>query len=148
MKIRIRFSELGQDLMEYAIIFPILFLILVGIFDLGRVVYYYSALTNAAREGARWGVVHPADNPNISAIISNYAVGLDLGCPNSNPPPAPEPAVTVTLLDQDAVPGNDHIQVTVCSQFKPVTPVIGFFLGLGSTDVINLHGQSTMRIES
>ena len=31
----------GQDLVEYAIIFPILFVMLMGIFDLGRVMYYY-----------------------------------------------------------------------------------------------------------
>jgi Flp pilus assembly protein TadG len=42
----------GQNLLEFALHFLILFLILMGIFDLGRIVFYYSTMTNAAREGA------------------------------------------------------------------------------------------------
>ena len=80
--------EFGQDLVEFAIIIPLLFLILVGIFDLGRVVIYYSVLHNSAREGARVGIVHPVDVNNVNDAVCFYAIGIDLGCPN--------PSVTVT----------------------------------------------------
>jgi len=133
------FFERGQDLIEYAIIFPILFMVLVGIFDLGRVVYYYSALTNVAREGARWAVINPTDTANIKGIVCYYAVGLDLGCPN--------PPVTVTPLDQDSNGRDDHIRVNVSYDFKPVTPLMGSFLGLGSSDTLSLHGPAIMRLE-
>lgn len=74
--------ESGQDLIEYAITLPIFFFIVLGIFDLGRVIYYYSAMQNAAREGARYGVVHPRDdaqvvNNQIIAMVKNRSLGLD-----------------------------------------------------------------------
>jgi hypothetical protein len=43
----------GQGLVEFALIIPIFLLVLVGIFDAGRLVYTNSALSQAAREGAR-----------------------------------------------------------------------------------------------
>jgi hypothetical protein len=146
MKIKRR--EYGQDLIEYAIIFPLLFLILVGIFDLGRVVYYYSSLTNAAREGARWGIIHPDDTSNISAIICNYSVGLDLGCPN--------PPLTIDWIDRDGnslAMNSDNlskvrdIRIKVTYQFKPVTPLIASLLNLGQGDTLTLNGQARMRVE-
>ncbi len=42
----------GQSLVEFAILLPVFLLIVVVIFDLGRAVYYYSVIFNAAREGA------------------------------------------------------------------------------------------------
>jgi hypothetical protein len=43
----------GQGLVEMALILPVFLLILIGIFDVGRAVYTNSALSQAAREGAR-----------------------------------------------------------------------------------------------
>lgn len=144
MKINCRVFEFGQDLIEYAIIFPILVLILFGIFDLGRVVYFYSALTNSAREGARKAVVDPTNTTGITAIINHYAIGLNLGCPDATPP---EQAVVVNIQDQDSNGRDDHVLVQVCYQFQPVTPMVGNLLGLGSGNSIFLHGKATMRIE-
>ena len=39
-------------MVEFAITLPILALLVFAIFDLGRVVYFYSSMQNAAREGA------------------------------------------------------------------------------------------------
>ena len=43
----------GQALVEFALVIPVFLLALVGIFDVGRMVYTNSALSQAAREGAR-----------------------------------------------------------------------------------------------
>jgi Flp pilus assembly protein TadG len=43
----------GQALVEFALIIPIFLLVVVGLFDAGRLVYTNSALSQAAREGAR-----------------------------------------------------------------------------------------------
>ena len=145
MRIRIKDFELGQDLMEFAIIFPILFMILVGIFDLGRVVYFYSALTNAAREGARKAVVDPSNTTYINNTVNHYAIGLNLGCPDSTP--TPEPSVIVNIIDQDLNGRDDHVTVRLCYQFRPVSLIIGGLLGLAQGDSIILHGQASMRIE-
>ena len=51
--------ERGQSLVETAIIFPLLLLLLAAVVDFGRAFDAYIVLTNAAREGARWGSVKP-----------------------------------------------------------------------------------------
>jgi hypothetical protein len=48
----------GQSLVEFALIFPIFVLLLVGFFDLGHVVWANDSLATAAREAARFAVVH------------------------------------------------------------------------------------------
>ena len=53
-----RRNERGQSLVEFALILPILVLLLVGMFDLGHVVWTNDALSNAAREAARYAIVH------------------------------------------------------------------------------------------
>ncbi len=56
---RQRRRERGQSLVETAIVFPILLLLLAAVVDFGRAFDAYIVLTNAAREGARWGAVNP-----------------------------------------------------------------------------------------
>ncbi len=149
MKIRNQLSEFGQSLVEFALIFPVLILILLFVFDLGRMVYFNSVLTNVSREGVRHGIIYAAQNPAeseaqvenaISATICGYAINLDLGCPN--------PSMNVNLIDDD---GNnsryEKIQVQVSYKFSPLTPLIGLFLELDVNNQITINNQSTMRIE-
>ena len=51
-----RSSRQGQTLVEFALLIPVFLLIVVVVFDLGRAVYYYSTISNAAREATRFGV--------------------------------------------------------------------------------------------
>lgn len=53
-----RHATRGQAMVEFALVFPILILLLVGIFDLGRVVWANNAISTASREAARLAVVH------------------------------------------------------------------------------------------
>src|SRR3990170_6618281 len=48
----------GQALVEFALIIPVFILLMVSIFDLGHVVWANNALSNSAREGARFAIVH------------------------------------------------------------------------------------------
>lgn len=142
MKIFNRFkSELGQDLLEFALTLPILIMLLLMIFDLGRVVYYYSALTNTAREGARTAILYGSDNGDIQAAVCNLAVGIDIGCPN--------PPISVETLDLELDGNNyaDHVRVGVSYSFQPVTPLVKLFMDLGESDSIQLNSQATMRLE-
>jgi len=76
----------GQALVEFAFVAPMFFLLLFAIIDFGRYVYYVQILNNAAREGARYAIVHgskglphtgPGPNdPTITAVVRNYAVGV------------------------------------------------------------------------
>ena len=48
----------GQAMVEFALVAPLFFLLLFSIIEFGRAVYYIQMLNNAAREGARYAIVH------------------------------------------------------------------------------------------
>ena len=54
-------AERGQSLVEFALIIPIVLLIMVGLFDLGRVVFINNSLSDGARDGARHAATRPRD---------------------------------------------------------------------------------------
>ena len=51
----------GQSLVEFALVGVVLFMLLLGIIDGGRLLFTYSVVSNAAQEGARYGVIRPRD---------------------------------------------------------------------------------------
>ena len=123
----------GQSMVEMALLLPVLLLLTVVTLDLGRGVYYYTVIYNAAREGARYAIVHqeqnntvPVDITGIETAIKSKAIGLDL-----SKLVIPQPQII-----------TDKIQVEVSYTFEPVTP-----LGLFKIEDINLHTRSTMLIE-
>ena len=133
----------GQEIVEFAVTSTIFLLIVIFIFDVGRVVYYYSVLQNSAREGARYGIIHPGETAKMEAIAIDRAIGLD---------PA-DLDVSACRFNQDPVvmacrSDGKAIRVTVEYDFTPITPLAGAFLGLATeADFITLSGQATMRIE-
>ena len=67
----------GQGLVEFALVFPILMILLIAVFDLGRLVFAYNDITNAARSGARVAIVDQTANVAQTATI-NQATSLGL----------------------------------------------------------------------
>lgn len=53
----------GQALAEFAIVFPIVVLVLLGIIVLGLWVFYQQQITNVAREAARYAAIHSSTSP-------------------------------------------------------------------------------------
>jgi len=51
----------GQSMVEFAVLAPVFFMLLLGTIDLGRAVYIYNSISDAAREGARAAI--PFDSP-------------------------------------------------------------------------------------
>ncbi len=128
--------ERGQELVEFALTLLPLFMLVIGILDLGRAAYAYAVLHNAAREGCRYGVINPDNTDEIKNIVVNRALGLNL---------VPDD-VTVELRDlYSNVPGDDTVQVSATYDFPIVTPFIGAFFG-GSNQV-TLATQAAMRLE-
>ncbi len=119
-------GENGQAMVELALVIPLLMLILMGIFDLGRGIYVYNVLSSAAREGARYGIIHPADTTGIKNAAITTAVGVDLN-PNQ-----------ITVSCSSCTKG-DLITVAVSNTFNPITL---FF------SPISMMGRSSMMIES
>jgi hypothetical protein len=67
---RLRRRSRGQALLEFALVFPIFFLLLMFVIVLGLYVFYNQQLENAAREGARYAAVHSttAQCPTVSRL--------------------------------------------------------------------------------
>ena len=67
----------GQSLVEFAVVLPIFLLILAGILDFGLGLYSQMTVINAAREGARLGVVEPGNVSDIDDRVQAMTAGLD-----------------------------------------------------------------------
>ena len=68
-------SEKGAAAVEFALLLPVLMMILFGIVEFGIALYQQSVLTNASREGARLGIVQstpPITTGQINAAIDTY----------------------------------------------------------------------------
>lgn len=72
---RFRRSDAGQALVEFALVMPIVLLMLVGIIEFGRAWNVQQVMTDAAREGARHGVLA---NPAITqaSVVGNINAAL------------------------------------------------------------------------
>jgi len=120
--------EDGQELVEYALVFPLLFLLLFGLLEVGLIAFSYNAITNGAREGARYGIIYPDDAAGIEAAARSLTTGLDSA------------AIQVTSSRE-----GDWIRVEVTYPVTLITSaVIGAF-GVGPT--LELHAVSKMPIE-
>ena len=49
----------GQSFIEFALVLPIFLLLIMGLFDIGRAIFYYAILNTAVREGTRFAIVQP-----------------------------------------------------------------------------------------
>jgi hypothetical protein len=54
-KAKKRIRSKGQSLLEFGMAFPLLMMLVIGVMEMGRLIYIYSAVTTASREGARYG---------------------------------------------------------------------------------------------
>lgn len=92
----------GQALVEFALVVPWFFLMLFGIIEAGRFIFYYETLNNATREGARYAIVNGANT---------------LGCPSGPPAPGTSACDTsganvVARVRQSAIGLPSEIAVT------------------------------------
>lgn len=65
----------GNVLIEFALMLPVLFLLLVGMLDLGRYSLQKSAMLQGAQAGAQYGIVAYTESSNINSTASG-ATGL------------------------------------------------------------------------
>lgn len=71
-------NEDGGSLVEFALITPLLFLILFGIIEFGVLLYDKAIITNASREGARAGIVFDKEFRNDDTSVNTAAVELEV----------------------------------------------------------------------
>ena len=144
MKHKRHFS--GQSLLEFALIFPLVALLIIGFFDLGRAVFYYSSLSNAVREASRDGIVAnlttEADFKDyLTDQVETYGFGLNM----------------LDMIVIDAKPVNidtdkfiEEVEVTATYCFVPVTPMITSIISAtcsNGTPGFDLQAVSVMQME-
>jgi hypothetical protein len=79
-------SQRSQALIEFSLVSPVLLLLLFGIVDLGRGIFYYDTLNHAAREGARTAIRASNQLPTNADVLSTVQAQM-LGAPVSEPCP-------------------------------------------------------------
>lgn len=121
----------GQAVLELALILPILLVLFLGIIDFGRGIYLYNTVSNAAREGARVGIVNQSAAA-AAARAAEEGTGLALS-------PAPVAClsgvsgVCVSFPSRVDTTSPTHSTtdavVSVWYRYTPITPIIGNIIG-------------------
>ena len=135
-----RRDQRGSELIELAMVTPILLLILAGIFDFGMLFRSWQAVTNAAREGARVAVLPGYGNEDIEDRVDAYidAAGLT-------------GAYTVNVANQTIATGAGTVSVravtVTLTQNLTFLGGIGAFFG-GSFGTVPVGATAVMRTET
>lgn len=149
-------NERGATLVEFAIIVPLLLLLLFGIIEFGRIITEFTTIRTAAREGARFattvettggvpnyrncsGIIAAANSKLVIGTIESISVEwTDLAPGHTHAP------CTDTVSNNpgpNAVVSGTKVQVTVTSSFDSVVPIMEIFL-----DGIALDTEQTREI--
>jgi Flp pilus assembly protein TadG len=152
-----RRGERGVNIVEFALVVPVFLAFVFGLTELGRAVWYYNTLSNAAREGARYGIVidqnlyrgsnngvapgtYTASSYSGTSTIAGRAGGMAGGLDLS------QLTVTVTLKSGDngglVIMSGAPITVTVNYSWQSWVPAI-----VGGNSSINLQASSSMLLE-
>jgi Flp pilus assembly protein TadG len=126
----------GQALVEFALVFPILMLLVFGIIDAGRLIFTYNTIANAARSGARVAIVNQSTS-GASTCDTTQPTAWPTGC-------AIAAGVGINVTTADVAVGYRNPSdtgacaspsigclavVTVTGRYQPLTPVIGQIIG-------------------
>ena len=133
--------EGGQALVEFSLAIVIFLVLMMAIVDLGRGIYMFNGVSEAAREIARVASVHPGTTfggPEITAVVNTQKKLI----PNLGNPTYSCVAIDGGPgLDQyGACPTGSQVTVTIIAPYSPVTPVMGL---LGTW---NMQSTSSQRI--
>lgn len=110
----------GAAVVEFALILPILLVLLVGTIDASLALYDKAVITNASREGARAGIVArspPLTDTQIKSVVERYLQGALVSLGSTS-------ALPSVQIQQGISDGDPTLQVTVLYTFQGV--------GLGS----------------
>ncbi|MDQ2673263.1 MAG: pilus assembly protein [Chloroflexota bacterium] len=129
----------GQAMVEFALVVPLFVLLLVGLFDVGRAVFAFHTVNNAAREAARLAIVdQTVAHIQDEAVLAASGLGLQVT------------DIDVSFEDNDGNPctvvGSDdvylcHAIVVVTYPYSASTPLIGNLIGQ-----IDLVGESSFPV--
>ncbi|TMF56674.1 MAG: pilus assembly protein [Chloroflexi bacterium] len=134
----------GQALLEFTMVIPVFFLLLVGIIDFGRIGLYFVASTDLARSGARYATNYNNgagfSNAEVVAYVKQQAQGLamaNLTQASCAPATPPKPITSATASCYKPSVGNAYIfidrgtpssvTVSIVYAFEATTPMVRTF---------------------
>ena len=137
----------GASAVEFAIILPMLVLLVFGIIELSFALYDKAMITNASREGARVGIVYrnPAiTNGEISSVVNNY-LGTYLITFGGKRSPSSDPVTGATVIvTRTGVSPGGELRVSVGYTYSFLV-LPQFIPGVGQG--INMAAETAMRME-
>jgi Flp pilus assembly protein TadG len=135
MKMRIK-GQKGTAAVEFAIILPLLILVLFGTVDFGLLLFNQQVITNASREGARAGIVSQTPrltHGEIKTVVENYC-STNLISFDGNTTPS-------IATNWSGTEFSDDLTVTVTFNYSFL-----FLSALGFDDP-TLNGTTLMKLE-
>lgn len=146
-------SERGASAVEFAIVLPVLVLLVFGIIEFSILLYDKAMVTNASREGGRVGIVFNVDgNGNYTPVDDNQIRNTVIGYLSNNLISLGNPAETVSIpppirtpnpLTGNLSPGGE---LTVSVSYTYTFLVIPNFI-VSIINPITLTAQTVMRFE-
>jgi len=122
----------GASALEFALIFPILIILIVGMIQFGIIFNQWLMIEHAAREGARWaGLRNEADFVRTRVIEAASAIGVEPG------------DITITPDDPVSAQPNTSITVRVEHDAPVITPMMEAIFGAH----VGMTAQATQRVE-
>lgn len=126
----------SQSLVELAVTFAVIMLLLSGMVELGITFFQFVTLRDAAQEGALYGATHPSDlveTESRARCVAGRIINNVFVCGGSTPDLA-SPDVAVSIIysggacegeNEDGVPNS--IKVVVAYEHKVFMPFFSFF---------------------
>ena len=138
-------DERGAALVEFALVLPLLLVLLLGMLEFGKAYNYWIDTTHLANQGARWAVVNR--NPGAGTLqdyIQGQANTVELRDGGTPSIPAGDEAEVCISFPLGSSNVGDPVRVTVSATYHWL-PFIGD--RISSTEV-TISGSATMRLEA
>jgi Flp pilus assembly protein TadG len=140
-------KERGAAAVEFAIILPLLMLLIFGGIEFGLVMFNKQVLTNASREAARAGIVNATprrSEEDMSAIALDYCEDYLV----TFNPASPAPTVTITYEDPTSQGFGTDLTVMVRYNYEfLLLPNLRNLFGGSATSDLAIEATTTMRYE-
>lgn len=109
-----RSLQAGQALVETALVLPIFLACLLGVVDMGRAVWATTSLAAAAREAARYAIVHGGSASNTCPVGPAAPDATIPAASASCPYPSPSKQSIIDAATAAAIAGGSNVTLTVC----------------------------------